>query len=704
MRALAKAPGRLFLKWLKFLILGAPDGTSIDAAKGAPRSFRLFLVVCAGMIVFLGWYFVDRNESYRVGYPSPRSYLAQSSARFVDNTATTDLRNQAAEQIVKVRVRDDKATQLVKRRLAELKKSGNVDFLSAPLSRILNDLPEAERKKILSVVIDIAEKNFDKSINRTEQSALIWESLRRVNLGQAEKNVVYQILDVLLLPTVVEDAEMTLRLREDVSQKIPAVVREIRLGGQLVEKGQIVTPGLADILRSQGYPDATFPWKNLAFVLLVTFAWSIWLTWLGTKQSVVLSEKEWMYIAVVLIIEWSAQRWLALWDLDSLVLLLMAGWISLTLPPVFAFHITLGGGLIGYLLGFPEMTSLIALGFIVCGVAAGASYLFAKEASSRIMIWRNVFSLGIGLSLTSMFVRWGFGLAFSWELLMVYLLFCALWSSLVVAVLPLWESLFEIISPLRLLEMSNQSQPLLKRLQLEAPGTYHHTISVSSLAEAVADRLGMNGLLVKTGAYYHDIGKLKRPLYFVENQSFGDNIHDRLAPQESARIILQHVPDGLVLADEYKLPPAIKNFISEHHGKTFLSYFYQKALAADPEAASKLDKADFTYPGPIPQSRETALLMLTDSVEAALKSRKEPLVGRQELDKLVGDVIDSKILSGQFADVEFTLKDLSAIKNAFVDVLISMHHTREMKPIAPSEEESSPPEATPLEADHAPRV
>ena len=103
---------------------------------------------------------------------------------------------------------------------------------------------------------------------------------------------------------------MTLRLREDVSQKIPAVVREIRLGGQLVEKGQIVTPRLADILRSQGYPDATFPWKNLAFVLLVTFAWSIWLTWLGTKQSVVLSEKEWMYIAVVLIIEWSAQRWL----------------------------------------------------------------------------------------------------------------------------------------------------------------------------------------------------------------------------------------------------------------------------------------------------------------------------------------------------------------------------------------------------------
>jgi len=243
---------------------------------------------------------------------------------------------------------------------------------------------------------------------------------------------------------------------------------------------------------------------------------------------------------------------------------------------------------------------------------------------------------------------------------------------------------------LRLLEMSHPSQPLLKRLQLEAPGTYHHTITVGTLAEAVADRLGMNGLLVRTGAYYHDIGKLKRPHYFVENQSFGDNIHDRLAPKDSARIIMQHVKDGIDLADEYNLPSGIKRFIQEHHGRTFLGYFFNKAVAACKEAGgdgSDADRADFIYPGPTPQSRETALLMLADSIEAALKSQDKPLDGRPGVERLVEGVIDSKIMGGQFIDVDFTLKDINAINIAFVEVLMSMYHSREIKPIASSEDE-----------------
>jgi putative nucleotidyltransferase with HDIG domain len=289
-------------------------------------------------------------------------------------------------------------------------------------------------------------------------------------------------------------------------------------------------------------------------------------------------------------------------------------------------------------------------------------------------------------------VRWGLNLTLSWEMLGLYLAMSALWSSLVVAVLPLWESVFEIISPLRLLEMSHPSEPLLKRLQLEAPGTYHHTITVATMAEAVADKLGMNGLLVRTGAYYHDIGKLKRPHYFVENQSFGDNIHDRLAPQDSAKMILAHVSDGLKLADEYKLPQGIKDFIAEHHGKTFLSYFYDKAVAADKDAGGdgqRIDKDDYCYPGPIPQRRETGLLMLADSIEAALKGLKNPLAGRPEIEKMVSGVIDSKIIAGQFISVDFTMRDVSAIKTAFTDVLMSMYHTREVKPIAAAEDKKT---------------
>jgi putative nucleotidyltransferase with HDIG domain len=216
---------------------------------------------------------------------------------------------------------------------------------------------------------------------------------------------------------------------------------------------------------------------------------------------------------------------------------------------------------------------------------------------------------------------------------------------------------------------------------------------VGTLAEAVADRLGMNGLLVKTGAYYHDIGKLKRPHYFVENQSFGDNIHDRLAPEDSAKKILSHVPDGLRLAEEYKLPRRVKDFISEHHGNTCLSYFYQKAVAADKEAGgdgSSINQASFCYQGPTPQSPETALLMLADSMDAAIKSLNNPLSERTDIERLVDDVTNSKIISGQFVDVDFTLKDINGIKSAMVDALMSMYHTREIKPLK-AEEKNNPP-------------
>ncbi|MDR3331980.1 MAG: HDIG domain-containing protein [Synergistaceae bacterium] len=682
---MAKTHRSLSLSGIRALFLGDRDDSGRVKSFGIHHVFRLMLVASVAIIVSLSWYLIDRNESYRVGSPSPRTYLAQSAARFVDRSATSEMRNQAADQIVNVRVRNERSTQIVRERVSSVKETGNLGFAPAQVVDVLNGMSDDVRGNILAAVVDIAEKNYDKAINWSEQTGVIWDTLRPLDMPQADKNVVFQLLDALLVPTVVEDAEMTGRLRDEVSQKIPSVVREIRIGGVLVQGGQMVTPAIAEILRNQGYPDAAVPWKHFAFMVLVAFIWSHWITWLGERQDRRMTGKEWVYVAVILIINWVTQRWLAKWDIDSLSLLVLSGWLFMTVPTSFAFHTALGGGLIGYLIAFPSMTSAIAVGCIVCGVASGASLLYIRDTSSRIMIWRDIFSLGLFLTFTSLFVRWGLGLTLSWELLGTYLILSAAWSSIAVAVLPLWELIFEIISPLRLLEMSHPSQPLLKRLQLEAPGTYHHTITVGTLAEAVADKLGMNGLLIRTGAYYHDIGKLKRPNYFVENQSFGDNIHDRLAPQESAKVILAHVKDGLKLADEYRLPQSIKNFIAEHHGSTCLSYFYKKAVAADKEAGgdgAKIDMDEYCYPGPMPQRRETALLMLADSVDAALKGLNNPLVGRAELEKMVENVVDSKITAGQFLEVDFTLRDIHAIKSAFVDVLVSMYHTREIKPLA----------------------
>ncbi|MDR1132541.1 MAG: HDIG domain-containing protein, partial [Synergistaceae bacterium] len=599
------------------------------------------LVMSAAAIGTLRWYFVDARGGYRVGHPSPRTYLARVSARFVDKATTSEVRNMAADQIVDVRVRNNSATQLVTSRISNLKNAGDVSFAPEKLKEIVNSMSDDVKKRVLAATVEISERNYDKSVTRSEQTAVIWDNLRNSDMPPAEKNVIFQLTDALLIPTLVGDGEMAQRLRDDVTSHIPAMTREIRVGEPLILEKQVVTPEIASLLRASGYPDATVPWRHLAFVVIITMVWSLWETWLGRRQEAPSSGREAIYISVLIILCWVAQAVPSRWEYDSLAILALAGWMFLTLPPMFAFHLVLGGGLIGYILAFPGFTSMIAVGCIICAVAAGTAYVVIQEASSRIKIWANLFSLGLYITLTSSFVRWGFGLPISARIVIINLGLGALWSSVVVAVIPLWEYIFDIISPLRLLEMSHPSQPLLKRLQLEAPGTYHHTVTAGTLAEAVADRMRMNGLLVKTGAFYHDIGKLKRPHYFVENQSFGDNIHDRLAPGDSARMILSHVPDGLKLADDYKLPHRMKDFIAEHHGRTFLGYFYQKAVDADKEAGgdgSGIDRADFTYQGPTPQSPETALLMLADSADAALKGLKSPLEGRADIEKLVNDV------------------------------------------------------------------
>ena len=188
------------------------------------------------------------------------------------------------------------------------------------------------------------------------------------------------------------------------------------------------------------------------------------------------------------------------------------------------------------------------------------------------------------------------------------------------------------------MELTHPSNVLLKRLQVEAPGTYHHSMMVEYIAEAAAEQIRTNSLLVRGGAYYHDIGKLKRPQYFIENQIEGENIHDTLSPPLSALVILSHVQEGINLAKEYGLPGVMIDFISEHHGTTCLSYFYNKAK----ESGDEVDKAQYCYPGPKPRSRETALLMLADSVEAAVRALGLSVLSVAALDDTVRQVIEAK--------------------------------------------------------------
>lgn len=244
---------------------------------------------------------------------------------------------------------------------------------------------------------------------------------------------------------------------------------------------------------------------------------------------------------------------------------------------------------------------------------------------------------------------------------------------LTIGVLPFFESTFDIVTNAKLLELSNPNNPLLKKLLMEAPGTYHHSILVANLAELAAEQVGGNPLLARIGAYYHDVGKTKRPYFFRENQFGKKNPHDRLKPEVSSKIIISHVKDGSELAKEYNLPKTIHDFIVTHHGETLVKYFYL-TVKNNSENPDEVKEEDFKYPGPKPMSKEQGIVMLADSTEAAVRSINEPT--EEKIEKMVNNIIDDKLASGQLDNCALTLRDISKIKKCFLKALNGIHHER----------------------------
>jgi len=245
-------------------------------------------------------------------------------------------------------------------------------------------------------------------------------------------------------------------------------------------------------------------------------------------------------------------------------------------------------------------------------------------------------------------------------------------SILTIGVLPYLESTFKITSPVRLLELSYPGNPLLKRLLTEAPGTYHHSIIVGNLAETAAEAIGGDTLLTRVGAYYHDVGKLKRPYFFIENQLNTDNPHDKIAPTLSTLILTSHVKDGVELAREYKVPEDIISIVEQHHGSGLCTYFYHKAVENGQNEG--IDEDEFRYEGPKPKTKEAALVMLADSVEAAVRSLQNRTHGRVE--GMVRKIIKDKLMDGQLGECDLTFKDLDVIAAAFMQVFSGIFHAR----------------------------
>jgi len=244
---------------------------------------------------------------------------------------------------------------------------------------------------------------------------------------------------------------------------------------------------------------------------------------------------------------------------------------------------------------------------------------------------------------------------------------------LVMATLKIFEHLFHVLTNFSLLEIADSNRPILRRMALEAPGTWQHSLTVSQLSEAAADAIGANALLTRAGAYYHDIGKIAKSAYFTENQMYIDNKHDKIEPSMSRLVILNHVKEGIELAKKNKLHPIIIDFIPQHHGTSLIYYFYQKALEAtdDDDAVSE---ENFRYPGPKPQTKETAITLLADSVEGATRALDDPTPPR--IEETVKKIVNNKFIDGQLDECNLTLKEIDRISSTFIRILGAMYHTR----------------------------
>lgn len=516
------------------------------------------------------------------------------------------------------------------------------------------------------------------------------------------QNIIPTVLRTCIKPNMVINQELTDEARQ---KAMDAVEPVIYLQGQnIIREGDRITRSQIEMLRSLGLlNDNHYDYSVYGGALLITIiSMIVLLMLLRLLLKDVLSDiRKLSVILIILII---------CFGFASLSTLLP----SLYIMPV-ALGTILGTVLIGYRAGLVLClplsilfagitTSVSATSFcdvvliMINSISGGiATIWFLKGRPQRVRVLVSglvacvfVPAVIFGIKLLSSVETLDIAQTCTWAVLG-----CILSGVLAIALQPVFESLFHLATPSRLLEITNPNHPLMKRLMLEATGTYHHSIIVANLAEAAADKIGANALLARAGAYYHDVGKLKRPGYFSENQR-GSNPHEKTDPYVSAAILTSHTKDGALIAQKEHLPPEIIDIILQHHGVTPVMFFYHKALQlAD---GKPVDINDFRYSGPKPQTKEASIVMLADTIEAAVRSMKDPTP--KSIDQFIERLIRGKLEDGQLSDCELSLRDIDQICEAFSDILKGVYHERVEYPkvqqfaVKSSEKNDSPQSGT----------
>jgi putative nucleotidyltransferase with HDIG domain len=514
---------------------------------------------------------------------------------------------------------------------------------------------------------------------------------------------VITVAQSLLRPNLVMNREETVKRRNEAAAQVAPVYFQVKPGEIIVREGERVNE-LARLklraLASKADRKDWFPKASGHFVLIAVFLGVTYLVAVRIRQDINLSSRDKVFLATTLILSLTI-AYAATQVGDAMA----KGFPGINKTTIFfATPVAAAGMTVTVFLGpfmgivfsvvASALTGLIFDRQMVMFIYAFLSSVAGLAGLVNVRDRGAVVKAGLLAALVNMAAILGVGLVEQVELgraaafyIGAGLLSGILSGVIVTGLVPLFEMIFRYTTNVKLLELANLDQPILRELMVQAPGTYHHSVIVGAMVEAAAEAIGANPLLAKVSAYYHDLGKMKKPLYFVENQITGVNKHEKLAPSMSALILTSHVKDGVELARQHNLSPQIIDIIQQHHGTSLIAYFFQKARDQRTPDAPEINMEDYRYPGPKPQTREAGLVMLADAVEAASRSIGEPTPAR--IQGMVQKIINNIFSDGQLDECELTLKNLHLIARSFNKILTGIFHRRISYPEPASKDQTA---------------
>ena len=681
---------------------------NVHKISGKRANTVLFIVVCSIVFLLLSTQISLRRASYglKVGDVAPNDITAPRTITYVSDILTEEARQDAADNVNDIYLPADPSisrTQLQNLRytfqfinivrndeysdrdekMEDIRKISVVDFDDGTIEQLL-DLSKEDWTMLQEESIRILESVMRNSIRETQVYAQIQNVPAMINysINQTVSNLVSTIVGRFITANSLYSEELTQKSRDEARAAVQPRERTYVINQTIVQKGQIVSALNYEALNKMGLVvSENNPEKYASVVCIIIGLGALFLIYVKLEKNIGINDfVQWLVIAGLFLVYFIAGRMFT--PNHTLVpYVFPASGLGLTISSLFGLAPAIILSTILAILIPYDFSSAIVFTVIYLINSIAAITILGKHRSIGSFLKAGIFS---GLVCVPVAISYQFvnamvtpdttGLLSIAGAVVLGGVAAAVLSLLCHYIISGWLG---IITPTQLMEILRPDSPLLQFMLQRAPGTYQHCLQVSNLAEQAARDIGADPLLTRAGAMYHDVGKANNPQFFVENQVPGAlNLHADMTPQESAEIIMRHVTDGVELAQQYHLPPRIIDFIKQHHGTNMTRYQY--GLAVEKYGAENVDPADFTYPGPIPDSKEAALIMLADSVEA--RARAEKPANKEQIAEIVRSMFNLYSSNGQMDNAPLTFKDISIARTSFERVLQNMYHSRMLYP------------------------